>query len=390
MIRIRYFSETPMLGGAEAYLIRLARSLPRDRFEVSLICPAACPLVEAARAAPPETPITVLPLEGIRGKFDWRRFRADRRFFRQHPADILHFSLPNVYQSQYSILAARRRWFRAVVATYHVAPKERTASVRGRWLERRILRRFDRIIAVSEASRRLLVEHFAAPPDRTVAIYNGVDSEDFPTDVDVVAKRRELGVPDGARLVAVIGRLSPEKGQATFLQAFALLRDQLRRQERLPVHGLLVGDGPDDAALRQLAASLDLKSNVTFTGYRTDVPELLAAVDLCVAPSVYDAFNLAIAEAMGMGRPVIGTRVEGIPEVIEDGVTGRLVPPEEPAAMAAAMAELLADPARCQAMGQAGIRRVGEHFTFRRTLERTVALYETLLARSDGSGRQPF
>jgi glycosyltransferase involved in cell wall biosynthesis len=221
----------------------------------------------------------------------------------------------------------------------------------------------DLVIAVSDYVARRQVEVGCMPPERVVRVWNGITVPP-PTDRSDRTAHRLLGLDPARPLVAAGGRVASEKGFVHLLRAF----DQL--SARLPEAALLlVGDGPALSALRELRDALHSAPNVFLTGYRRDAADLIGAADVAVVPSVWqDALPLAVIEPMARGIPVIGSRVGGIPEMIEDGVTGVLVPPGDESALAAVIADLLADRPRALAYGAAGRRRVTEHFARQRQL----------------------
>jgi glycosyltransferase involved in cell wall biosynthesis len=142
---------------------------------------------------------------------------------------------------------------------------------------------------------------------------------------------------------------------------------------------VLVGDGPEDAALRRQAQRLDIVERVVFLGFRTDIPELLSSCDLFVLPSMLEGLPLSILEAMAAGRAVVATTVGGIPEAVENGITGVLVPPRDPSALAKAIRNLLADPLLASRMGAAGKARVNQHFSVTAMTQRVAQTYLEVL-----------
>jgi glycosyltransferase involved in cell wall biosynthesis len=219
-----------------------------------------------------------------------------------------------------------------------------------------------RIVAVSEAVRQALVASGAAP-GRIRVIPGGVALGPF------------TAVPPNAAAVPAVlgalGRLGREKGFDVLLGAMSKLPPG---EARL----LLGGDGTQQEALSREIHVLGLADRVTMTGLVTDVPAFLAQIGIFILPSRSEGLGLVAVEAMAAGRPVIATNVGGIPEVVVDGETGVLVPPEDPAALAAAIHSLLADPVLAARMGQAGRRRARELFSAERMAEKTAALYEEL------------
>jgi glycosyltransferase involved in cell wall biosynthesis len=171
-------------------------------------------------------------------------------------------------------------------------------------------------------------------------------------------------------VLGTVARLDAVKGLDILLRAFA------RVLERLPEARLLVvGDGPEARALHDLARGLGLRDRVIFTGAIPAAARCLPALDLYVSASRREGLPLAVLEAMACGLAVVATRVTGHVDLIEDGMTGVLVPPEEPAALAAAAMALLQDPARRRAMGQAGRERVETRFVLARMVDQVGALY---------------
>jgi glycosyltransferase involved in cell wall biosynthesis len=186
--------------------------------------------------------------------------------------------------------------------------------------------------------------------------------------------RQIFDVPIDVPLVGSVGRLHPQKDFATLLAAIAQVR------KRIPtVRLLLVGDGELRDELESQSRSLGLSEIVTFAGSRTDVPEILAAVDVFTLSSLWEGMSNAALEAMAAGLPVVATAVGGTPEVVVDEVTGLLVPPHDPTSLAGALTTLLREPALRRRMGQAGRERVQEQFSVERMVCRTEALYTEML-----------
>ncbi len=220
-----------------------------------------------------------------------------------------------------------------------------------------------RVVVLSDYVGRYMASVGRVDPGRITRIYYGLPPTSAATLEDGVRLRAELGIPAEAPLMATVGRLAEQKGLTYLLQAMGLLR------QRLPEARLLVvGDAQDGREgykrqLQEMCAELDLGSNVLFTGVRDDVPAVMRAVDLFVMASLWEGFGLVFLEAMAAARPVVATAVSAVPEVVQDGVTGLLVPPRDPKALAESMLALLGDRERAGQMGAAGLRRLQEQFT---------------------------
>jgi glycosyltransferase involved in cell wall biosynthesis len=224
-----------------------------------------------------------------------------------------------------------------------------------------------RVIAVSRAVARVL-EGDGLPAARVRVVYEGVP--DRPPAQGGEEALRALGVPAGAPVVGNVAALTAHKDHATLLAAAA------RVIARVPdARFVIVGQGELESRLRTQAYDLGLESRVVFAGFRSDVDRLLPAFDVFCLSSHMEGLGTSLLDAMCYARAVVGTSAGGIPEAVEDGVTGRVVPPGQPDALAAALTDVLLDRARRDAMGRAGRKRFLERFTADRMVEETLAVY---------------
>ncbi len=245
-----------------------------------------------------------------------------------------------------------------------------------------LLSRIDhRVVVLSDYVGRYTVEVGRVAPGRITRIYYGLPPASAATPEQGAAVRAELHIPPEAPLVGTVGRITEQKGLTYLLEAMALLRRQLP-EARL----LVVGDAQDgreeyrDGLLR-LWKALGLEESVIFTGVRTDVPAVMQAIDLFAMASLWEGFGMVFLEAMAAARPIVATRVSAVPEVVEHGVTGLLVPPRDPEALAAAMLSLLTNRARARQMGGAGLLRLEERFAEEAMVDRIEQLYLDLWRR---------
>jgi glycosyltransferase involved in cell wall biosynthesis len=206
-------------------------------------------------------------------------------------------------------------------------------------------------------------------------IVNGVDLAGFQKEAGHGrGVRREHGIPDGAPVCGIVARLTEAKDHRTLFAAVALLR-----ASHPELHCLVVGDGELSAELERDVATRGLSRVIHFAGARENVADYLAAMDVFVLSSVTEGLAMTLLEAMAAARPVVATRVGGNAEVVEDTVTGRLVPPSDPQAMAAAMASILDQPAAARAMGDAGRERAIHRFSLDAMVTAYQAVYEVAL-----------
>jgi len=261
-----------------------------------------------------------------------------------------------------------------VVSTVH---SSRVRSIEDRDALRALTPSIDRLIAVSESIvRKIADERGSSAP--VSLIYNGVDLERYDHQEPCCTLREEYSMVADAQIVGIVARLEPEKGHATLLEAWPLV---LRSCP--DAYLLVVGEGSRCDALREQAESLGVAHRVIFTGRREDVPAVTAALDVAVLPSYREAQGLSILEAMALGRPVVASDVGGIPEMIVDGVSGLLVPPHEPAPLAAAIVRLLRDHQLADMIGRAGHDLVHGRFC----LEQMIAAVEDIYEEGARAGR---
>lgn len=250
------------------------------------------------------------------------------------------------------------------------------SNTKYRWLRRLMSPAISRFVPVSADLARWLAEDIRIPASRIELICNGIDTARFaPGDSPEIP-----GLPprDGqTHVIGTIGRLDPVKGYDGLLTALARLLDL---KGDLPVHLIIVGEGPERDRLAARVQELGLEDRVTLTGQRDDVEALLKYFDVYVCSSIAEGIALTVLEAMATGLPVIATAVGGNPELVIDGETGRLVEAAQPDALADALARLLADPGCAQAMGQAARLRVEEGFSVTTMVAGYRALYDALLA----------
>lgn len=256
-----------------------------------------------------------------------------------------------------------------VVTLHNLVPTR--LSLPARAALRMTLSRARRVIAVSQAVAHS-VRDIVRDDKRLVVVPNGVDVKRFSQTMlpTRAAARDMLGLLPDDVVALCLARLSPEKDVACFLEAAALLAPRLE-QARF----LIAGDGPLLPTLRYQITFLGLDERATLLGRRDDVPVLLAAANLLCLSSREEGLSVAVLEAMASGLPVVATQVGGIPEAVEAGETGLLVPPRDPPALARALEALLSDTTRAQVLGAAGRARVARHFTLDQMLAATRAIY---------------
>jgi len=341
----------------------------RSRFDVSL-----CGLKG------PEPATRWLDEQGIpvhhlgRGRFDPRILTDLVDLARRRSARILH--VHGYAAADFGRVAARVVGARLVLHEHFADP----AMPGYQALADRLLAPLtDRAIAVSESTRRFLVDSRAVPDGRVRLIYNGAPLEEFaPTGPERGLRvRASLGIPEDAPVVGSIGRLNAQKGHRFLLEAAPAV---LARHPAARL--LIVGDGDLMEDLRSQAGGLEASDRVLFAGHRADVPDVLAALDVFCISSLYEGTPLALFEAMAAGRAIVSTAVDGCREVIDEGETGLLVPASDPPALAEALDRVLSDAALRSRLGEAALG-ASRRYDVRSCVEQMEALYEDVLAERE-------
>jgi glycosyltransferase involved in cell wall biosynthesis len=362
-VRVVEVMATGTTGGAQEHVYNLLSRIDRSRYDVSVVSLSAGNAVR--RIGRLGVPALVID--------DHDEAAAIERlacYLAEVEPDVVHhhmFRAETIGTRAVMTLArtGRRRPF--VVSTVH---SSRVRSIDDRSLIAELTPEMDRLIAVS----RMIVAKIAdeRPGEVPVSlIYNGVDLERYDHQEPCCTLREEYGMEPSARIVGVVGRLEPEKGHRTLFEAWPLV---LRSCP--DAHLLVVGEGSQREPLEALARRLRIAHRVVFTGRRDDVPAVTAALDVAVLPSHREAQGLAVLEAMALSRPVVATAVGGIVEMIEDGVTGLLVPPQEPGPLAAAIVRFLVDHPFADTVSRAAHDMVHERFCVELMVKAIEEIYE--------------
>ena len=237
-------------------------------------------------------------------------------------------------------------------------------------------RRANHVIAVSEVTRRIMIEIERVPSSQITVIYNGMEPLAEPRPENAEKLKQELSLAD-ERVVLMLGRLHEEKGHRFLFDAAPEIISRVG-----PTVFLLAGDGPDRCQLEEYALARGLQNQVRFLGRRDDVADLISLSSVVVLPSLAESFGFTLLEAMSLGRPVVGSTAGGIPEVVADGVDGLLVAPGQSQELAEAICHVLKNPNIAETMGEAG-RKNAARFTFGRMIRGYEAVYERVLDTSE-------
>jgi glycosyltransferase involved in cell wall biosynthesis len=227
-----------------------------------------------------------------------------------------------------------------------------------------------RFIVVSGALERALVQERGIPAHRVVRIYNGIEVKEYRPTQMKTGLRDQWGVARSVPLIGAIGRMVWQKGFKYLIQSVPNMLEVIPE-----ARFLLVGDGPLRADLEGLVRELNIHDRVIFTGFRSDILEILSTIDILVAPSLLEGFPMITLEAMAMAKPIVATQIEGIIEQISEGEEGMLVPPKNPNALAAEVLRLVQDKELSSRLGAAARRKVESCFSVEKMIKETEKVY---------------
>jgi glycosyltransferase involved in cell wall biosynthesis len=356
------------IGGTERQVANLALGIDSAHFDLHLAClwNSGELLAELEGLRVPRSEFRIGSLYSP--KTLWQGIRL-AHYVRRNLIQIVHSY--GFYPNVFTVPAARLAGASIVVASIRDTGDWLTPMQRR--LQKLVCRMADCVLVNAEAIRRNLLEQ-GYDGRNIVVIRNGITLSRFAGKARNDTVRRDLGIPLSARLVAVFSRLNRFKGVEYFLEAANELTGKFP-----DVYFLVVGDGANKEELVEYACHLGLRQRIVFTGFRSDVPDLLSEVAISVLPSLSEGTSNTLLESMAAGIPVIATRVGGNPEVIEDGVSGLLVPIRDSVALAAAASRLLEDEDLALALGLAGKCRVSELFSLEGSVHQTEHLYQRLV-----------
>jgi len=366
-LRILQVTNSLNFGGLERLVVDLCLHCDRTLFTPEIACLAReGSLAAEARAAG----IPVHLLGGAGGRLAAHTgFARLRRLLRERQIDVLHTHNTGPLLDALLARLTQRQPLR-VVHTDHTRPRWPDRAHR-MLLERWAARQFGGMVAVSAEAREQLVRHEKIPGASIQVIDNGIDVARFAAPTRPTAEwLAEVDAAHFSQRVGVVAMLREQKGLPHLLAAIpAVLRQH-------PGTGfLLAGGGPLEPALREQARALGIEHSLRFLGRRSDVVDVLHALDIYILPSQSEGLPLALLEAMAARRCIVATRVGAMPQVLAQGQCGRLIPPGQPAAIASALNELLADPAARTALADQALARVSQQYSIAATVARYQALY---------------
>lgn len=360
------------ISGAENHLMKLIPSLNVEKYNIHFVVMTSryqvyqdflknCQGVE----------VVFVPLGG---KINPLNFFRLLRLFKKEKYDLLHTH--NSRADVYGILAGKMAGVKILMVSIHGYQRYDAINplfkIRG-W----ILRTFsDRIITISDALRNLISENEGIDQEKMDTVYYGLEPLD--SEEDGKTLREEFHLSKDILLLVDVGRLIPVKGHDILIQALRHIVSSFPK-----VLLFIVGDGVLKEELTNLSKKLGLEDHVIFTGYRKDVPRFMKEADIFVFPTLGEGFGLVLLEAMAFRKPVVATRVMSIPEIVEDGKSGWLVPPRNPERLADAILQLLRDQKKAVSFGESGFEILSNKFSIERMVRETERIYDRLLQEKE-------
>lgn len=364
-MRILFLNSIQMFAGGEIWMLRTLRALQQRGHEVWLGCRPHTELAERATAAG----IAVKPIN-FRGDFDPFCIAPLALFMARNQIEIVLTNMDKELRS--GGLAAKLARVPVVIPRRGI-----DYPLKNRWRYRFAYNTLaTHVLANSHATKRALLKNAPWLDERRISVlHNGIDLATF-TNSARRNMRLEHHIPEHAPLLGFVGQLDERKGLGVLLSAFKIILQKMP-ETRL----LLAGEGPLREMIESEVREYGWQKHVVLTGFVNDVAAIMRAIDVLLLPSYWEGFGIVLIEAMACGRPVITTNISSMPEIVDEGVTGYLIPPGDEQALAQRALALLHDAALRRRMGEAAQRRVAENFSHEVMIDRLERLFEKARAR---------
>ena len=374
-IRILFVIYGLEFGGGERTFLQLIRGLPPERYGIHV---ATSPKGDFFKILT-EIGIDVAPLD-LRKRVNFNNIERLFRTIREGEIDIVHSQGGKA--DFYARMAAKRLKPRVKIVNtvampvkgYDVGAFRKGVYRFFDWFSERYV---DRFVVVSEVLRDTLLSIYKIQSDKVIKIYNGIELSEYEPDYfgkSFKTVRKEYNIGEEACFIGAVGRMVWQKGFEYLIRAMPTITKKCPEAKFL-----IVGVGPLRERLEALGERLKVKENLIFTGFRSDISDILAAVDLLVVPSLLEGFPMITLEAMAMAKPIVATNIDGMTEQLTNGENGLLVPPKDPGALANAIIRFLSDKKSAQQMGMAARKRVEQEFSVEKMVSETEKVYMDLL-----------
>ncbi|MCP4252516.1 MAG: glycosyltransferase family 4 protein [Candidatus Scalindua sp.] len=374
-----YVIDNLEFGGGERVFSQLINRLSAERYKIMVACLPTGVFVEKIEGSG----AMIKPVD-MRNRSNFKIILQLIGLMKEQKIDIVHSQ--GARADFFARIAARLAKVPIVFSTvpmtvegFDVNPIKKLIYI----LLNRFSERFvDRFMVVSDALKKMMIEKHRIEPHRVVKIYNGIEVDDFCLADDEIVRRRkefreESGLKEDTPVIGAIGRLVWQKGFEHFIEAIPEVLKEFKE-----ARFLIVGEGILENTLKMASKKLEINNKIRFIGFRNDIKDILATIDILVMPSLLEGLPMILLEAMAMGKPIVATDIDGINEVLENGKTALLVPPKAPEALSEAIVNLLTHRDQAHQMGIDARRVVEERFGVDTMVERVEVVYEELLQQS--------
>ncbi len=379
-IRVLHIITHLPIGGAQDNTLLTLEGLDKTRYDLTLICGKRGEWIERALSI---QDIKVYFIDELIRKihifYDYIALLKLYRFIKKGKFKIVHTHSSKAGFS--GRIAAYLAGVPVIIHTLHGFPFNDFMPLIERFfyifLERFLSIFSSTIITVSHINKEKAVQLKLGPLNKFVNIYSGINFEKFGISVNIMKKRKELGINNKLKVIGMVGRLSKQKAPQYFIQAIPLIV-----KVHPHVRFILVGDGELKKNMIKLAEKINVSDYISFLGFRDDVPEILNILNIFVLPSLWEGLGRSLTEAMYSACPVVATAVEGVPELIIDGRTGYLVQPKDSVAIAQKINDLLIHPREARQMGKNARKKVMSDFDACVMIKKIDELYQNILNRN--------
>lgn len=368
----------PAEGGMKGHLLALAGGLHKFGYDIEVACPGDSPLAREIHDLGLAVHYINLvgPLNPIQ---DFRCVIQLYKIMRQQEYDIIHFHGAKAGLVG-RIAAVAARCPRTVLTAHNFIIYDEVPlakKVLFKYGEKLLSRATSRIITVSEALKADLTNNYQLKAEHITPVYNGIDIAKYLEQRDHVRIKTGLGIDQVKYVIGTVARMAPQKGLSYLLEAVALIKKTDPRKAG-EIACVVAGDGPLQAELANQARRLGIENEIIFPGFVRDVPDFLACLDIFVIPSIAEGLSITTIEAMAAGLPVIASRVGGLPELVDEGVTGYLVEPRNPSVLAQAILQMMSEPEKARTMGENGRALACRNFSTETMIRNTCKVYESV------------
>ena len=374
-VKILYIIDGLEFGGGERGFAQIINGLPENRYETFL----ATGLQEALCNAVSHSSVQCYHVD-FSSRYNLTLLPKLIRIIKKNQIDIVHGqgARAEFFGRLASGFSPKAKYVSTVqmpVDGYAVSPMKIVLYKMLDYISEQFV---DRFIVVSTVLEKAMIRDHGIPRGKIIKIYNGIETDEYIPNAERLRSaereiRREFELVKGAPVIGAIGRLVWQKGFEYLIRSIpALIQD-------IPnVKCILVGEGPLRIELERLAISLGLDDRLIFSGYRSDIREIMAAMEIVVIPSLLEGFPMITLEAMSMGKPIVTTTIDGILEQITHGREGLLVEPKNPRAIAQAVKHLVDDPDYALSLGMNARKKVVRGFSVNKMIAETIGVYESL------------